>query len=283
MESIIYTVTLVALLAILAALLLAYVAKKFVVIEDERIDIVEDILPGVNCGGCGFSGCRPFAEACVNATEMKGLHCPVGGDECMSKVASVLGRVAEKQAPLVAVLRCNGCTAHRPQTTRYDGVSSCTVGAMLYQGSTGCGFGCLGAGDCVDACDFDAMYMNQETGLPVVIDENCVACNGCVVACPKDLLELRIKHEERRKIYVACQSQDKGAVAKKACATACIGCNKCFQVCEDDAITVENNLAFIHSDKCTLCRKCVPVCPTQAIIEEGFDDAIELDKIAEAG
>ena len=112
--------------------------------------------------------------------------------------------------------------------------------------------------------------MNPETGLPEVDDEKCTACGACVKACPKMIIELRKKAPKGRKIYVSCVNKDKGAVARKACKVACIGCGKCAKVCAHDAITVVNNLAYIDSTKCKMCRKCVAECPTGAIIEVGF-------------
>jgi len=123
---------------------------------------------------------------------------------------------------------------------------------------------------CVDACDFDAMYMDKETGLPQIIDDNCVACGACVKACPRNIIELRKKAKKDRKIYVSCVNKDKGGPARKACKVTCIGCGKCEKVCKFDAITIENNLSFIDSDKCKLCRKCVEECPTGAIHELNF-------------
>jgi ferredoxin len=114
------------------------------------------------------------------------------------------------------------------------------------------------------------MYMNSETGLPVIIDEKCVACGACVKACPRSIIELRKKAKKERKIYVACSSCEKGAPARRACKVACIACGKCVKVCEFDAITIENNLAYIDAAKCTFCRKCVTECPTNSIIESNF-------------
>jgi ferredoxin len=146
----------------------------------------------------------------------------------------------------------------------------CTIANNLYGGETDCPYGCLGLGECVDACDFDAMYMDQQSGLPVIIDDKCVACGACVKACPRNIIELRKKAKKDRKIYVSCVNEDKGGPARKACKVACIGCGKCEKVCNYDAITIDNNLAFIDSDKCKLCRKCVEECPTGAILELNF-------------
>ena len=188
----------------------------------------------------------------------------------MQNVAEILGKEAGEREPLVAVVRCNGTPENRPKTNEYDSAQTCAISSLLYGGETSCHYGCLGFGDCVDACDFEAIFMNEETGLPYVIDDNCTACNACVEACPNDIIELRKKNKKDRKIYVSCVNQDKGAVARKACKVACIGCGKCVKVCPYDAITMENNLAYIDSYKCKLCRKCVEECPTNAILEIGF-------------
>jgi len=268
--TIVYTIISLSAIGTLAAVILYFVAQKFKVYEDPRIDDVEKSLPGANCGGCGFAGCRAFAEACVKASDLSGLFCPVGGNDCMTGVADILGMEAVAQTPKVAVVRCSGSCEHRPKTNQFDGASSCAVAASLYSGDTGCQYGCLSHGDCVSACEFDAIRMNPETGLPEVIDDKCVACGACVDACPKSLIELRKKGPKDRKIYVSCRNEEKGGVAKKSCSVACIGCSKCAKVCPFDAITMSNNLAYIDSDKCKLCRKCVVECPTNAIVELNF-------------
>jgi electron transport complex protein RnfB len=264
------TIITLSLLALIFAVILYFIAQKFKIYEDPRIDEVQAALPAANCGGCGFAGCRNFAEALVKAETFEGLNCPVGGAAVMEEVARILGKEAVAVEPLVAVLLCNGTPEVRPYTSKYDGVPDCRIAHNLYLGETDCSYGCLGYGDCVRACTFDAMYMDSKTNLPVIIDNKCVACGACVRACPRHLLELRKKAKKDRKLYVACSNCDKGGPARRACKVACIGCNKCFNVCQFGAITIENNLAYIDALKCTFCRKCVTECPTGAILEFNF-------------
>lgn len=269
-SNILFTVIALGAVALLLAIILYVVAQKFKVYEDPRIDIVEKILPGANCGGCGFAGCRAFAEAAVKADDLSTIFCPVGGNDCMQSVARALGKVAAEKEPMVAVVRCSGSPAHRPRTSIYDGAQSCAVMASVYAGDTGCSFGCLGRGDCTLVCDFDAIHMNPETLLPEVIDDKCTACGACVKACPKFIIELRKKGPKSRRVFVSCINKDKGGPARKACKVACIGCGACKKACPFEAITIENNLAYIDYNKCKLCRKCVEVCPTNAIHELNF-------------
>ncbi|MCD7963997.1 MAG: Fe-S cluster domain-containing protein [Rikenellaceae bacterium] len=270
MNLLLFTVLTLCGLGILAAVILYFVANKFKVYEDPRIDEVEQMLPLANCGGCGFAGCRNFAESLVNNENIDDLFCPVGGGGMMKDIAGFLGKAAAEKEPQIAVVRCNGSCANRPKTNVYDGVDSCAVMASLYGGETGCTFGCLMKGDCAVSCDFDALYLDPETGLPVVDQEKCVACGACVKACPKNIIELRKRGPKERRVYVSCVNHDKGAVARKACKVACIACGKCAKICPFEAITVENNLAYIDFNKCKLCRKCVPECPTGAIWAVNF-------------
>jgi Na+-translocating ferredoxin:NAD+ oxidoreductase RNF subunit RnfB len=262
-------ITLVAI-GVVSAVILYFVAQKFKVEEDSRIDTVAEALPAANCGGCGFAGCRNFAEALTKSDDLSAMFCPVGGNTVMMTVAQILGKTVEAKDPLVAVVRCNGSFEHRPRTTLYDGAATCAIEHALYSGDTGCPYGCLGCGDCVAACKFNALAIKKETGLPEVNDANCTACGACVKACPRSIMELRRKEKKDRKIFVSCVNQEKGGIAKKSCSAACIGCSKCLKVCTFNAIKIENNLAYIDSGACKMCRKCSVECPTGSILEIGF-------------
>lgn len=266
----IVTVLVLCGLGVLSAVALHFVARRFRHDDDPRIETVEEMLPGANCGACGFAGCHALAEAFVRSDDISSLHCPIGGDETLMAVTAYLGKTGRGMGRRIAVVRCAGCYEVRPRTSIFDGARSCAVEAATHRGATGCGYGCLGHGDCVVVCAFDAIRMNPATGLPEVDEEKCTACGKCVEACPKAIIELRPKGPRGRRIFVSCVSRDRGAVALKSCRVACIGCGKCVEACAFEAIRLENNLAYIDPQKCRLCRKCAPVCPTGAILEINF-------------
>ncbi|MCQ2310490.1 MAG: RnfABCDGE type electron transport complex subunit B [Paludibacteraceae bacterium] len=274
MNPIIIALLVLGVTGLVAAVLLYFIAQKFKVEEDPRIDQVQEVLPGANCGGCGFAGCRALAEACTKASSLDGLFCPVGGAPTMEKVGTILGMAAPAGEPKVAVIRCNGTCEARPRTSEYNGTRSCSIMNAMYVGESGCAYGCLGCGDCVAACQFGALTMNPETGLPEVDENKCTSCGKCVKACPRHIIELRKKGENGQRMVVKCINQDKGPVAKKNCANACIGCGLCAKVCPQEAITVTNNVAYIDFDKCVVCRECEPQCPTGALWGMGFEQRL---------
>ena len=270
MSIILFTIIVLVTVGVVSAVILYFVAQKFKVYEDPRIEMVNEALPAANCGGCGYAGCRNFAEALVKAGDISPLFCPVGGNALMMNIAQLLGKAVDAKEPAVAVIRCNGSFEHRPRTSMYDGASSCAIQYALYSGDTDCPYGCLGGGDCVVSCKFDALAMNPETGLPVVSDANCTGCGACVKTCSRSIIELRRKDRKNRKIFVSCVNKDKGGIAKKYCAVACTGCTKCLKACAYDAIRIENNLAYIDSKACKMCRKCSPECATNSVLELNF-------------
>jgi RnfABCDGE-type electron transport complex B subunit len=270
MNLIVSSIIVLGVIGLASAVILYFVAQKFKVEEDTRIDEVAELLPGANCGGCGYPVCRGFAEACVKADSLENMLCPVGGLPVMCKVSEFLGHAVCQATPKIAVVRCNGSCANRPRTNKFDGAKNCKIATQLYAGETNCSYGCLGFGDCVEACQFDAIKINTETGIPEVDEEKCTACGACIKACPKKVIELRNKGVKGRRVFVSCVNKDKGGVARKACSAACIGCGKCQKVCPFGAIKVENNLAYIDFELCRSCRKCVNECPTGAIHDVNF-------------
>ena len=275
----IWTVVVLTVLGLLLSLALWLIAKKFRVEEDPRIDEIEKTLPGANCGGCGFAGCRAFADAAVKAGNLDANYCPVGGAEVMAKVAGILGCEVKEAEPMVAVVRCNGTCSNRPKENNYDGVLSCKVKAALYGGDTGCLFGCVGCGDCVAACAFGALSMDPATGLPVVDQSKCTACGKCAATCPKRVIELRPKGPRGMREFVSCVNRDKGPAVRKACFAACIGCGLCEKTCRHGAVTVKDNVAYIDPALCKLCRECEAVCPTGAIHGVGFPKELDKDAV----
>lgn len=250
------------LLGALFAAGLLVASRVFAVETDPRADQVEEVLPGANCGACGYAGCRAFAEAAAGG-QAPPDGCPVGGAKVASLVAKILGvEVAEGAVRKVAQVLCAGGNAEAKIVAEYDGPRDCRVAQNTQNGSfKACSYGCLGLGTCVAACPFDAMYMD-DNGLPVVIEEKCTGCGMCVRACPRNIIVLA---EEPQGVHIRCRSLALGKDVRGVCSVGCIACRRCEKECPVDAITVENNLAEINYDLCINCRKCVAVCPMNTI------------------
>lgn len=240
---------------------LGYAAKKFEVEVDPRAVEIEGILPGVNCGACGYPGCSGYAAA-VAAGDAPVNLCSVGGADVAAKVAAVMGVEAGTTVKMVAMCLCSGGTRATDKFI-YDGVSSCAQAAAVSGGQKECPFGCLGYGDCAEVCPFDAIVMD-DNNIPRVDFEKCTACGMCVSACPRGIMQLV---PYKKKVVVACSSMDTGKAVKSYCSVGCIGCKICEKNCPADAIKVENFLAKIDYNKCINCGICVKLCPTHSILD----------------
>jgi electron transport complex protein RnfB len=249
---------------------LAYAAKKFAVKTDPKVEAVREVLPGANCGACGFAGCQGYAEAVVKDPDLSPALCAPGKADVAALVAKITGKVAPEVVPTVATVFCRGGECKASRRFKYDGVKDCRAAILVSGGDKTCQYGCLGYGTCAKACPFEAIKMGPEN-LPVIDREKCTACGVCVAACPKSIIHLAPAH---KKVHILCSSHDKGPVVKKACEIGCIGCGLCAKGCPEGAITMDNNLAIMDYAKCTHCETCVLLCP-QRTIKDMLDPAKE--------
>lgn len=259
-EIILGSLGIMAVLGLILGLGLAYASKKFAVERDPRIDQVREILPGANCGACGFPGCDGFAAKVV-AGEAPINGCPVGGAAGAAKVAAIMGVEAEEGEPMVAYVACQGGVSRAKQKYQYDGVKTCAAANLVGDGFKSCRYGCLGFGDCVRACSFGGIEITED-GVAHVNPDVCVACGQCIKECPKSIISLIPRRQQTR---VTCKAVEKGKAVRETCTVGCIGCGLCVKNCKFDAIHLENNLPIIDTDKCTNCMVCVEKCPTHAL------------------
>ena len=253
-------IIILSIIGLISATLLYIISRKFHVEEDSRIDEIESILPGANCGGCGYAGCSGLAAAIVKGEAEIG-GCPVGGAPVAAKVGEIMGVEAGTQVHQVAFVKCAGTCDKAKQEYEYHGLKDCVMINMMQDGGPkACNYGCLGEGSCVAACPFDAIHIVN--GVALVDKEACKACGKCIEACPKKLIEL-VPYEQKH--LVQCSSRDKGKDVMAACSVGCIGCKMCEKVCEFDAVKVIDNIAHIDPEKCTNCGKCAEKCPKKII------------------
>jgi electron transport complex protein RnfB len=240
---------------------LALAARKFAVEQDPRVSKVEDLLPGANCGGCGYAGCLAFARALVQG-EASPYDCAPGGAETANAVAEALGLEKEERVPVVAVVACRGGNKVDLKMD-YHGLESCKAVALLSDNLRLCPYGCIGLGDCADLCPFGAIIM--ENGCAVVDESKCTGCGQCVEGCPKGIIYLVSKP---KKVRVVCGSHDRGKSVKSICTVGCIACGLCAKNCPVKCIEIKDNLAVIDHEKCTNCGICAAKCPTDSIADK---------------
>ncbi len=250
-------------LGLLFGAALAYASKKFAVNVDPKIEQVLEVLPGANCGGCGYPGCAGYADAVVKSGAKITL-CAPGGEETVKKIARILGVEAVVQEPKVAVVQCRGDKEKAPNRFIYDGVEDCNAAQLIMGGAKGCIYGCLGLGSCVRACPFDAMYM-ADNGLPVVIEDKCTACGICVSTCPRGIMALI---PVSQKVFLGCVSQDKAKAVKSVCSVGCIACGLCAKekVTPNGSVVMEGNLPKIVKITSEDLMTAVEKCPTSSFV-----------------
>jgi electron transport complex protein RnfB len=256
---IITAVALTASAGALVALGLGYAARRLAVHEDPRVARVKDVLPGANCGACGYVGCAQYAEALVAGTVDTGL-CKPGGPETARAVAVIVGRSAGDMVRTVAQVLCAGGTRCANEF-EYRGVPSCAYAAQVARGQKMCKYGCLGFGDCVKVCPFNALHINGY-GVAEVDVHACTGCGLCVAACPMRIITLVPCTYQ---VHIRCSSHDKGALVRRVCSVGCIGCGLCVKACPVNDIHLERNLAVMQYRACDNCGACVAKCPTKCI------------------
>lgn len=261
MNVIIIPVVIVVAIGLIASIILVIASKLMFVPVDETVAKVREVLPGANCGACGFAGCDDYAKALGSGDGTSASMCPVGGAAVAAQIAAILGVEVEEMEPQMAYVMCNGTSSHTKQIMVPDRLTSCKTAKMFYGGNWACTYGCLGLGDCQDACQYGAITVKD--GVAKVNPDACVACGACVKACPNNVIAMMSK---KMKVHVLCRSVDKAPAVRKICDIGCIGCKKCEKTCKFDAIHVTDFLASIDYDKCKNCGMCVKECPTGAII-----------------
>ena len=240
---------------------LGIAGKKFAVKVDEREEAILGVLPGNNCGGCGYAGCSGLAAAIVKG-EAEVSGCPVGGAPVAAKIGDIMGVAAGTQERQTAFVKCAGTCEKANQDYEYTGVQDCAAMAFVPNGGPkSCNYGCLGFGNCVKACPFDAIHVVD--GVAVVDKDACKACGKCIAKCPHHLIELAPYEQQT---FVGCSSTAKGKAVTTACEIGCIGCKKCEKTCPNGAITVTDFCAHIDYDKCTNCGACKEACPRHVIL-----------------
>ncbi len=256
--------------------LIALANSKLKVWEDPRIGSVNDLLPGANCGACGFAGCRAFAEGVVGG-DVAPADCTVASDLDREDIANFLGVDAGEAEKKVARLLCAGGSDVAVKKALYHGVESCGAAVAVSGGGKGCAWGCIGMSDCAVACDFDAIHMN-DFELPVVDVEKCTSCGDCVDACPLDLFVIMpLDH----KLIVQCRNLIDGDEASEVCSVACTACGRCVQDAAPGLISMESGLAVIDYSKIEMADPGATArCPTDAIVwVEGAQFVSELQMV----
>jgi len=259
MNEILIPVLVVAGIGLLSGLILAIASIVMAVPKDEKAEEIREMLPGANCGACGFSGCDGYAKAMATGEAKPGL-CTVGGAPVAKAISEYLGCDSADVQAKVALVHCLGSYDNTTDKVDYEGIRTCAAAAMVAGGIASCQYGCMGLGDCMRTCPYGAI--NVCNGVAMIDPARCKGCSMCVKACPKHLITFV---PAKKQAVVRCSNCDKGVLTNKVCKIGCIACMKCEKTCQHDAVHVVNFHAVVDPEKCVGCGDCVGVCPRHCI------------------
>ena len=260
--NILFAVLVLGGMGLLFGLVLTAASKFFAVPANPKRDAIREVMPGANCGACGFPGCDACADA-IASGKAPANTCPVGGAALAAKIGGILGVEADSDSEkLVARMQCQGTVETCKTKYDYTGIRDCVAASTVSDGPKACRFACIGLGTCVKACPFDAIHIDPDKQIAVVDEEKCQSCGKCVSACPKNVLSMQPK---KLQVSARCHNTDRGAAVRSVCSTGCGGCGECVEACKFGAIEIVGNLPRIDASKCRNCMMCAEVCPNRAI------------------
>jgi electron transport complex protein RnfB len=249
---------------------LAAVARRFHVATNPLVDRVRAQLPSANCGACGFAGCQAYAEAVVERSDVSPNLCAPGRGSVAEALAKLTGKDMGAVTDRIVIMRCHGTSAFARDEALYAGLDTCAAASLVFGGPKACKNGCLGLGDCVKVCPFDALSIGPE-GISVVNEAKCTGCGLCLPACPKELFEF---YPRNRRVELSCVAKDKQSVVRATCMVGCTLCRKCVSKCPAGAITWDGRTILIDHEKCLAygpsCQEvCVDICPSTILHRVG--------------
>ncbi len=252
-------------LGLVAAIILAAASRVFYVEEDPRVEAVLDALPGANCGGCGYAGCEGYAIAVINEPSVSAALCVAGSADTTITIGELTGKAVGAADPMLSFRRCDKIAGKVAARYQYHGMPSCAAATLLMNGSDLCAWSCLGFGDCIHACPFDAMKI--ENGLVSINPNKCTGCAMCLKACPRNSLDLI---PVRARVAVTCATKDKMRAVMDICEVGCINCGKCIKICPAKAIKSVDSRIEIDQHKCLSygaeCEEvCISNCPRKIL------------------
>jgi electron transport complex protein RnfB len=261
MSSILMAALILGISGLVLGIILAVFSQLMAVPVDQRQADIRELLPGANCGACGYTTCDGYSKVLADGSEEQINLCKPGGQQVIEDLASYMGVDASSMAQTTAMVMCQGNRDNMKKRADYKGETSCHMASLVDGGDASCGYGCLGYGDCVKVCQYDAIHVIN--GLAVVDPDKCTSCTMCVKECPKQIIKL--VPMDKPASFVLCQNEDQALVANKVCETACISCKRCVKACPEECISIEHNRAVIDYSRCTNCGECHKVCPKDCI------------------